>query len=90
MLQGIDPIIEGIVDVLEETPPELYEDIFFKGLFITGGTARMKGISKYDQERLNMQTTTLDEPELSVIRGIGKVLSEFNQFRELFQHQSTF
>lgn len=88
--RSVDPIIEAVVDVLEETPAELYEDIFFRGLFLTGGTARMRGLSKYMQERLNMKTTTLDEPELSVIRGLGKILGEFNHYREFFMKHSTF
>lgn len=90
MKRGVDPIIEGIVDVLEETPAELYEDIFIRGIFLTGGTARMRGLSKYVQERLNMKATTLEEPELSVIRGLGKILGEFNHFRDFFMKHSTF
>jgi len=88
--QGLDPIINGIVEVLEETPPELYEDIFYRGLFLTGGTARLKGLDKYLKSRLDMKVNIVEEPELSVIRGIGKILGDFNRFREFFRHHATF
>jgi len=88
--QGLEPVIDGIVEVLEETPPELYEDIFYRGLFVTGGVARLRGLNEYLSSRLDMKITVLEEPHLSVVRGLGRILREFASFRQFFRHHVTF
>ncbi len=88
--QAIEPILDGVVEVLEQTPPELYEDIFFRGMFLTGGTARLKGLEPYLEEKLQMKINMIENPELSVIHGLRKILAEFKEFKEFFKHHVTF
>jgi rod shape-determining protein MreB and related proteins len=90
MIQNLKPLFDGILDTLEETPPELYEDIYFRGLFLTGGGSRLKGLARLLEERLQIKVNPVEEPELSVIRGIGQILAEFGKFREFFRHHVTF
>lgn len=90
MIQSLKPLFDGILDALEETPPELYEDIYFRGMFLTGGGSRLKGLARLLEERLQLKVNPVDEPELSVIRGIGQILADFGKFREFFRHHVTF
>jgi len=90
MQQSLKPLFTGILDVLEETPPELYEDIFFRGLFLTGGGSRLKGLTRLLEERLQLKVNLVDEPELSVARGVGQILADFGKFHEFFRHHVTF
>jgi len=87
LLQGLEPLFSGIINTLEETPPELFEDIFRKGLILSGGSSLLPGLRRRMQDRLNLNVTRLPEPSLSVIQGIGKILSRFGQFREYFDEQ---
>lgn len=88
--QALEPILDGVVEALELTPPELYEDIFFRGMFLTGGSARLKGLAPYLEDKLQMKINLIENPELSVINGIRKILSEFKQFKDFFKHHVTF
>lgn len=90
MRQGLKPLIEGILETLEETPAELYEDIFYRGIFLTGGGSRLKGLAQFLEERLEIKVHQANDPELSVINGIGKIIAEFGQFRKFFKHHVAF
>jgi rod shape-determining protein MreB and related proteins len=88
--QGLKPLIEGVLETLEETPAELYEDIFYRGIFLTGGGSRLKGLAPFLEERLELKVHQSADPELTAIRGIGKIISEFSQFRKFFRHHVAF
>ncbi|MBA7577341.1 Cell shape-determining protein MreB [subsurface metagenome] len=49
--KSISKIETAILGVLEQTPPELYADIVSSGIYIAGGGALLRGISKrlYDK-----------------------------------------
>ncbi len=69
-------IIEGIVDVLEESPPELTSDILEHGILLTGGGALLAGLDHLIVERTHMPVIVASEPLLSVVRGTGRVLED--------------
>lgn len=67
-------IIQGIADVLEETPPELLPDILEQGILLTGGGANLQGLDQLIVERVHMPIVVSSDPLTSVVRGTGKVL----------------
>lgn len=67
-------IIQGIADVLEETPPELLPDILEQGILLTGGGANLQGLDQLIVERVHMPVVVSSDPLTSVVRGAGKVL----------------
>lgn len=69
-------IIEGIVDVLEEAPPELTADILEHGILITGGGSLLPGLDKLIMERTHIPVLTAEEPLTTVVRGCGNVLED--------------
>jgi len=69
-------IIEGIVDVLEESPPELTADILEHGILLTGGGAYVQGLDKLIMERTHIPVVVADEPLTTVVRGTAKVVED--------------
>ena len=65
-------IVETIVSVFQDTPPELTADIIEKGVILTGGVANLKGIAKVVEREINVPVYIADDPEHAVIRGIGR------------------
>lgn len=65
-------IINLIVSVLEQTPPELSGDIFTSGILLTGGSALIKGIERFFKETLNLPVKVCPQPLLAVINGTRK------------------
>ncbi len=67
-------IIQAIVDVIEEAPPELISDILERGILVTGGGSKLAGLDQFIVERTRMPVILSDDPLTSVVRGAGKVL----------------
>jgi rod shape-determining protein MreB and related proteins len=72
----INEIVQAIADVIEETPPELLPDILEQGILLTGGGAQLSGLDQLIIERTKIPVYVSADPMTSVIRGIGKVLSD--------------
>lgn len=81
MLPVINKIIDQVVAVLEETPPELLADILERGVVLTGGSALLVGLPKLLSERIKMPVWVVDEPMTAVVRGCAAVLEN----RELLE-----
>lgn len=69
-------IIDAIVDILEESPPELTSDILEHGIFLTGGGSLLPGFDKLIVERTHIPVIRSEDPLTSVVRGTGKVLED--------------
>ena len=69
-------IIQAIADVLEETPPELLQDILEHGIILTGGGAKLAGLDQLIVDRVHMPVLVSSDPLTSVVRGTGKVLED--------------
>lgn len=69
-------IIEGIADVLEESPPELTADILEHGILLTGGGANLEGLDKLIMDRTHIPVIVADDPLTTVVKGTAKVLED--------------
>ena len=72
----VSQIVEGVVEVLEESPPELLSDILEHGILLTGGGALLSGIDQLVVERTHMPVILSSDPLTTVVRGTGKVLDD--------------
>ncbi|MCK9265967.1 rod shape-determining protein [bacterium] len=75
-------IVSAVRDLLEETPPELSSDLIDRGLTIAGGGALLKGIDKLISQETKLPVFIADEPLTAVVRGTGKMLEEFQYFKQ--------
>lgn len=76
MAPTIQQIVRAVMDVLEETPPELVSDIIQHGITMAGGGSLIKGLDKMVAESTHMPVWVCDEPMSAVVRGCGKLLSD--------------
>ena len=61
--------------MLERTPPDILPEIQKKGLYITGGLARLSGISTYIEGVTNLKVTVSKNPELAAVKGLRQIIS---------------
>ena len=80
--EQLNVIMDAVKSILERTPPELGVDIIRNGIYLTGGSARIKKLDQLIQERSGIRVTVDDEPEMSVARGLARVINE-RDFRSL-------
>lgn len=69
-------IIDAIVGVLEDAPPELTSDILEHGVLLTGGGSMLAGFDHLIVERTHIPVLRSEDPLTSVVRGAGKVLED--------------
>ncbi len=74
LTEQINAIFLGIMEVLEEVPPELYSDICTEGILLTGGGALMPGIDTVLSERLGIAVRRAVDPIHCAAKGAGYVL----------------
>lgn len=75
-------ILEGIKEVLANTPPELAADIVDKGIVLSGGTALLTNLDKYIAYYTGVSAFVVDDPLFCVIRGVGMGIENLDRFRE--------
>lgn len=75
-------ILEGIKEVLAQTPPELAADIVDKGIVLSGGTALLTNIDRYITYYTGVASFVVDEPLFCVIRGVGMAIENLDNFKE--------
>ena len=78
--KSIAKIESGILSVLEQTPPELYQDIVQKGIYITGGGALLRGLEKRLTEKINIPFHVSEDPLHAVAKGTCIALKKSSTF----------
>jgi len=75
-------IIDTIIEVLKETPPELSSDIIEKSILLTGGGAQLHRLPALVQQKVNVETKRADDPSLCVAKGTGVALDHLDTYKK--------
>ena len=65
-------IINAIIDVIEDTPPELLADIHSDGIYVAGGLAQLKGFRELLEKETGIKIHVADHPSDCVVAGCFK------------------
>ncbi|MBO5804528.1 MAG: rod shape-determining protein [Bacteroidales bacterium] len=83
--KSLAKIESAILSVLEQTPPELYQDIVKKGIFLTGGGALLRGLDKRFTEKINIPFHVAEDPLRAVARGTSMALKNTSRYQFLMR-----
>lgn len=75
-------IIEGVKEVLAQSPPELAADIVEKGIVLSGGSSMLKNLDKYITYYTGVPSFVVEEPLFCVIRGIGMAIENLDSYKK--------
>jgi len=82
LIKPLKGILDGIKEVLSQTPPELAADIVDKGIVLSGGSALLTNIDRYITYYTGVSSFVVDEPLFCVIRGVGMAIENLDSFKE--------
>ncbi|MBI5126907.1 rod shape-determining protein [Candidatus Roizmanbacteria bacterium] len=82
MVKSLKLILEGVKEVLSQTPPELAADIVDKGIVLSGGTSLLTNIDRYVTYYTGVSSFVVDEPLFCVIRGVGMAIENLDSFKQ--------
>lgn len=81
--EAFDPAVNAIVQVikstLEDTPPDLLNDILEDGILLTGGGAKLYGLDKRLKIETGIKIFLAQEMDLCVIKGAGIALESLGK-----------
>ena len=88
-----DVIYEGIRDdlaniatsikiMLEKVPPELAKDIVHSGIYLSGGSSRIRDLAEYFSSLTNIRINVAEQGDETVVRGLNRILTDdkFSRF----------
>ena len=82
MKEYIEAIVDNIKVILERTPPELGADIYRKGLYLTGGSAKVSHLNEMIAKGTGLKVNLADNASESVACGLAKIIKE-DQYKSL-------
>jgi rod shape-determining protein MreB len=83
IMEPVEGIIDAVRKALENTTPEFAQDIGTRGIVLAGGGSMIKGLGKRLSQELKVPVYRAKDPLLAVARGVGKVLEEWNVYRNV-------
>jgi len=82
LLETIASIVDVVRIALENTPPELSSDLVDKGIVMAGGGSLLRGLDTLISKETGLPVAIAEEPLLSVVHGVGKILENIDFFKE--------
>ena len=79
MKPPIREIMQGVHDMLEETPPELASDLARDGILLVGGGTLVRGFPELVANETGMPVERSESPLTCVAFGSGAALDHFDQ-----------
>ncbi len=81
--QSVESLLETVREVLESTPPEILSDIMYRGVYLSGGGALVKGLAELIESEINIPVHVALDPLTAVARGTGIILEDLESFRDI-------
>lgn len=78
--KSLERIINAIMEVLSETPPELAADIYNNGIYLAGGGALLRGLDLRIQAKTGLKVFVSEDPLRAVVRGTGQALKNMEKY----------
>ncbi len=69
--EPVSVIVDGIMQALEQTPPEISADISQVGIMLSGGGALLSGLDKLIENTTGIKTSIAENPLEAVVQGTG-------------------
>ena len=86
----VSEIVNGVLSLLERTPPELASDIYDRGIMLSGGGGLLKGLDERLRRETKLPVHIAEDPLTAVARGTGKVLENFAEYSSVLIKSSRY
>lgn len=72
----LNSIIDAIKIILERTPPEISSDIIDSGIYVTGGSSSIAGLSELIKQETDLTINICENAANTVVNGLGKIIED--------------
>jgi rod shape-determining protein MreB len=81
----VKQIIRAIIEVLEETPPELSADLVDTGIVLTGGGSLLRGLDQHLENEIGLPCLVADDPISCVAHGTAIFLEHLDKYSSILE-----
>ena len=74
--EHLSSIIDAVRIILERTPPEISSDIIDLGIYITGGSSKIKYLDQLMSHDTDLKINVCEDPANTVVNGLGKIIED--------------
>jgi len=72
----VEKIVKTVAKVLDETAPELMEDVLKRGVVMVGGGSMLLGLDKMIERGTGVIVKVANDASLCVVKGTGEVIAD--------------
>lgn len=72
--EQLQSIVSAIRIILERTPPEISSDIIDTGIYITGGSAKIRNMDRLITSETTLAVNRTEDAENTVVKGLGVMI----------------
>lgn len=83
MTMELVKIVRLVSMILDETPPELMEDILKRGIVLVGNGGRIGGLAQLIENETKIFTKILEEPGMMVVKGCGELIQNKGMLKQV-------
>jgi len=83
IIENLEDIALNIKDIVNLAPPDFLGDISTLGIYLSGGGSLIEGINTFLERETKLKINLVDEPRYATIRGLGKIIENFDNFKKL-------
>lgn len=83
LLTNFNQISDGIKELIEESPPEILDELLKRGILLTGGLAEIEGIDRFFANEIKIDAYRIDDVQNATINGLMKLSKNFEQVIKL-------
>lgn len=76
-------IVKLVKSVLDETPPEMMEDVLRRGIVLVGNGSKVKDLAEMIELETKICTVLADDPGMAVIKGCGQLVENKNLLKQV-------
>jgi rod shape-determining protein MreB len=81
--ESLHSLVDNVKSLLEKVSPELSADIIDSGVFISGGSAKIRKLDKLFHQETELDIHICDDPADNVVNGLGIIIEEGGRYSSI-------
>lgn len=83
LLSNFNQISDGIKELIENSPPEILDELMNRGIILTGGLAQIEGIDRFFANEIKIDVYRIEDVQNATINGLMKLSKNFDNLSKL-------
>ena len=74
--------MDAVRNLLSEAKPELASDLVDRGIVLSGGSSKLRGLDRLLSAQTDLPVIVADDPLSAVAAGTGRILEELDNYKK--------